>query len=258
MTGITGYGKVYTSLCFFYRIAFHNHMKFYQASLQTCSQATGAVVVIDVIRAFTTAAFAFAAGAESIVLVSTVEEAVVLRNQIPDSLISGEVGGLPPEEFDFGNSPTEFVGIDLKNRRLIQRTSSGTQGVVKSSNAEILLTASFCNAQATVDYLKSYSPESVTFVATGFGYKGLGAEDVACAQYLESLMKDMNTDPEPFLKIVRESKASRYFADPKNTMFKWQDIEYCTEVDRFNFAMVVSLKNGRLVMIPVSDAQNLL
>lgn len=37
------------------------------------ASATGDVVIIDVVRAFTTAAYAFAAGIEEIVLVATVE-----------------------------------------------------------------------------------------------------------------------------------------------------------------------------------------
>jgi 2-phosphosulfolactate phosphatase len=74
-------------------------MKFKKESLQTCSQATGLVVVIDVIRAFTTAAFTFAEGAKAIKLVSTVEEALFLRNQNPNTLVMGEVKGLPPDGF---------------------------------------------------------------------------------------------------------------------------------------------------------------
>lgn len=231
-------------------------MKFNKETLQTCSQATGVVVVIDVIRAFTTAAFAFGEGAESITLVSTVEEAFDLRDQIPNALVIGEVKGLPPEGFDFGNSPTEFVGADLKNNHLIQRTSSGTQGVVNSHNAETLLAASFCNAQATVNYIKKIAPESVTFVVTGLGPEGRGEEDLACAEYLESELKGANRDPGPYLTRVLECRTSQLvFADPEKTMFPWQDILHCTALDRFNFAMVVSRKNGRLVMKPVSETQ---
>ena len=46
----------------------------------------GVVVVIDVLRAFTTAAFAFAAGAREIVLVSTVDEALALRERLAGAL----------------------------------------------------------------------------------------------------------------------------------------------------------------------------
>jgi 2-phosphosulfolactate phosphatase len=55
-----------------------------RATLDTCAQATGTVVVIDVLRAFTTAAYAFAAGAADITLVGATEEAFALRERNPD------------------------------------------------------------------------------------------------------------------------------------------------------------------------------
>ena len=51
-------------------------------------QARGVVVVIDVMRAFTTAAYAFGAGVVEIDLVATVEEALALPG-----FRMGEVGG---------------------------------------------------------------------------------------------------------------------------------------------------------------------
>lgn len=62
-------------------------MEIQRATLDNCSAATGIVVVIDVIRAFTTAAFAFDAGARDVVLVSTVEEALNLRERMPGALV---------------------------------------------------------------------------------------------------------------------------------------------------------------------------
>lgn len=220
--------------------------------MQTCAGATGVVVVVDVIRAFTAAAYAFAAGAEDIVLVATVEEALALREQHPGSLVMGELGGLPPEGFDFGNSPFALIGADLTGRRLIQRTSKGTQGVIRSENAEYLLTSSLCCAQATVDFINELSPDVVTFVETGLGPDGRGEEDVACADYLQMLLVGAKPDPEGYIERVKMSSTSqRLFADPGKPQFLWQDIECCVDVDRFDFAMPVERQNGLLVMKPV-------
>ncbi len=98
-------------------------MIFSRATLNNCAAATGTVVVIDVLRAFSTAAFAFAAGVSDILLVREVEEAEALRLQFPEARITGEVGGRHVPGFDFGNSPSELMGVDLAGRRLIQRTS---------------------------------------------------------------------------------------------------------------------------------------
>jgi 2-phosphosulfolactate phosphatase len=234
-------------------------MKIEQASLQTCAEATGVVVVIDVIRAFTTAAFAFAADAESITLVSTVEEAVELRQQRPQALVMGEVRGLPPAEFDFGNSPFALIGIDLASRHLIQRTSAGTQGVVRSKKADQLLASSFCCAQATAETITSLSPEKVTFVVTGLGPDGRGEEDVACAEYLAALLEGSESDPEVYVKRARECRTSQgMFADPSRPEFHWEDIECCMSVDRFDFSMIIERQNGLLVMKPYKNQRRVL
>jgi 2-phosphosulfolactate phosphatase len=69
-------------------------MQFQRATLANCHLAIGAVVVIDVIRAFTTAAYALAGGLQEILLAGSVEEAFHLRRRFPDALIMGEVNGL--------------------------------------------------------------------------------------------------------------------------------------------------------------------
>lgn len=56
----------------------------------------GAVVVIDVIRAFTTAAYAFGSGAREIYLVGDVDEALDFKAAHPGTLALGENRGLRP------------------------------------------------------------------------------------------------------------------------------------------------------------------
>src|SRR5687768_8749101 len=118
-------------------------LKFHYTDLEDCHTATGVVILIDVLRAFSTAASAFSRGAKEIMLVSTVEEALFLKTQFLNAKAMGEVGGLPPEGFDFGNSPTHINEVDLSGITLIQRTGAGTQGAVRSRNAEVMLAASF-------------------------------------------------------------------------------------------------------------------
>ena len=219
-----------------------------QANNQTCGDATGAVVVIDVLRAFTTAAFAFAAGAREILLVSAVAEALALRERFPGSFVMGEVDGLPVAGFDFSNSPGDLIGRDFGGARFIQRTSAGTQGVVRSRSAGLLLASSFVCAGATARYLLRQAPARVTYVVTGIYPDRDGDEDAACADYQTELLRGGAPDPAPNLQRVRDSVPGRIFADPARPEFPAADLEHATALDRFGFAMVVERRDGLLAM----------
>jgi 2-phosphosulfolactate phosphatase len=223
-------------------------MHIQRATLQTCHQFTGAVVVIDVLRAFTTAAYAFAAGANDILLVSTVEEALALRQQFPGSLAMGEVGGLPPLGFDLGNSPAALLNADLHGRRLIQRTGAGTQGIVRSVRAEALLAASFVCAAATVRLLRQLHPPTVTFVITGANEQHTGDEDAACADYLAACLRGIPPPIEPFLERVRAASPGQIIVPENRPDLQALDLQCATYLDRFDFVMQVERQAGLLVM----------
>lgn len=224
-------------------------MKFNRTSLETCENAVGFVIVIDVLRAFSTAAYAFAKGVNDIRLVSTIEDAFRLKENIPQSLIMGESEGLKVPGFDFGNSPPQFDKLSLEGKHLIQRTSSGTQGVVRSRNAEVLLAASFCNVGATSKYIAALSPPEVTFVITGLRPGGWGDEDAACADYMEALLIGHEPDHSPYLQRVIDSPPGRLFQDPELVDYPLKDLEYCLAIDRFGFALPIRKQGEHLLMI---------
>jgi 2-phosphosulfolactate phosphatase len=223
-------------------------MNFRYANLETCHEANGLVVVIDVIRAFTNAAFAFSRGAKEIYPVSTVEEALKFKAEVPNSLACGEVGGLPPEGFDFGNSPTHTHTLDLNGYILVQRTGAGTQGIVRSVNADVTLAASLVVANATVRHIHNLNPESVTFVITGQLSEGRGDEDLACGEYFEAVLNGQRPDPAPYIDRVYKSRDALFHLDPSLPEFPISDLDYCTNIDAFDFVMSITKENGRPVM----------
>ena len=223
-------------------------MKFHYTNLETCHAATGVVVVIDVIRAFTNAAFAFSRGAKEIYPVSGVDEALQFKADVPNSLACGEVGGLPPEGFDFGNSPTQTNLLDLNGKVIVQRTGAGTQGIVKSVNANTVLAASLVVASATVKYIQQLELTAVTFVITGqYGTDG-GDEDLACAEYLEGLLNGDQPNPAPYVERVLRSRDALMHLDPNLPAFPRTDLDHCSHIDAFDFVMLVTKENGRNVM----------
>lgn len=219
------------------------------------------VVVIDVLRAFTTAAYAFGAGAQQIIVTSTVDEAIKLRYRFSDSLIMGEVDGLQVPDFDLSNSPVQISQHDLQAKLLIQRTSAGTQGLVRSQGAEHLFAASFVVAKATVHTIQQISPTEVSFVLTGFSPGSryipgkidstlFGDEDAACAEYIARILLGEQPEAQVYLKRVYDSRAGKIFADPNRPELPASDLGLCTALDRFDFAMRVERNAEMLVMRP--------
>jgi 2-phosphosulfolactate phosphatase len=227
-------------------------MDIHYATLETCANTTGTVVVIDVWRSFTTTAFAFAAGARDIIPAGSTEEALTLGERYPGALLMGmgELAGAPATGFDFGNSPSTLLGHDWRDRRIIQCTPNGTQGIVRSENAETLLASSFVCAGATARYIKQQSPARVTFVSTE-----PEGEDQACGEYIESLLRDETPDTATFLDPIRDTALQRIHTFvSKGIMTEAQgaelkaDLDCCLSVNYFDFAMLVQRQEGLLVM----------
>jgi 2-phosphosulfolactate phosphatase len=204
---------------------------------------TGAVVAIDVIRAFTTAAYAFSAGARAIYLVAGVDEALALVAAHPGAVAMGEMGGLRPDGFGLSNSPARAAAADLDGRLVVQRTSAGTQGVVAAGAADRLWAASLVVASATAAAVEGAGLGAPTYVITGrFPDREdrPGTDDLLTAEHVEALRLGLDPDPAAVAHAVAATdEAARTLAlgpdhvDPT-------DIALATAVDRFPFAMEVT------------------
>jgi 2-phosphosulfolactate phosphatase len=84
-------------------------------------------VVVDVLRASSSIVTLLERGCEAVVAAPDIEEARRLRRVLPAYLLCGEAGGLPPEGFDYGNSPVEFSRLELAGKSAILATSNGTR-----------------------------------------------------------------------------------------------------------------------------------
>ncbi|HKW79297.1 MAG TPA: 2-phosphosulfolactate phosphatase [Candidatus Limnocylindria bacterium] len=200
-------------------------------------------MIVDVFRAFTTAAFCAAAGAREIVLVADHEEALAMKREEPRLFLTGEIGGRPIPGFDIGNSPSAIEKLDLAGRRVVQRTSSGTQGVVAATNARAILLGSFVVASATARYLRG--ADEVTLVAMGHGATEDADEDGACARYIAALL----AGGDPGMPAVRLD--ADHSAEGWPDWFPRRDAELALEVDRFDFALPVTREKGLLIARPV-------
>lgn len=203
--------------------------------------ATGHAVIVDVFRAFTTAAFCVAAGAREIVLLADHAEALRMKQRDASLFLSGEIEGKPIPGFDVGNSPSVIERLDLTGRRVVQRTSSGTQGVIAASGARAILLGSFVIASATARYISRVA-DDVTIVAMGPNDER--DEDLACAGYIAGLLRDER----PAIPPINMPGDDPAIGWPE--WFPRRDAELACEVDRFDFALPVEREGGLLVARP--------
>lgn len=226
-------------------------MKIHKIKRDRCSEVIGLAVVIDVIKAFTTAAYAFHAGTEQMILVGPIEEAFKLYSENPHYQLIGESFGYPIEGFHYHNSPTEIGNKNLKGRTLVLRTSSGTQGVVNCTQASHILAASFVVAEATLQKILEIEPKEVTFVITGTRN---GDEDAALADYFEARLTQKKASLESFLQRVLESPhGSHALANPKAINCSKKDLDSVMRVDAFDFALEVRKEKELFVMRPTKN-----
>lgn len=204
------------------------------------ARARGTVVVIDVLRAFTTAAVVLDRGASAVVLVSDVDEALRLRGSDPSLLLMGERDGAPIAGFDLSNSPSEALTADVAGRRIVHRTTAGTRGVVAAQGAQRRVAASFVCAGATVRLLRRWRPSALTFVVTGAHSGRDGDEDRALADHLLARL-DGDDDATPYLQRVRAAAARLGFGSSERPELAQADVDIACDVDRYDHAMPIDV-----------------
>ena len=211
-------------------------------------RARGLAVIIDVFRAFTTAAYVMANGAERIIPVGSLEEAFELKRLNPDWVLMGERDGRRVGGFDYGNSPWEVRDVDFAERTVIQTTGSGTQGIVNATGAEEILLGSFVTASAIIRHIHRTSPEVVSLVALGSRGVVPSAEDEFCASYIEGAVMGRALDFEEIKRRIRGSPSGAKFFDPAQPQFHEEDFHMALELDRFDFILMVERDAGLYVV----------
>jgi len=202
-------------------------------------KAKGLTVVIDVFRAFSTACYVFAAGASKIIPVEHVEEAFKLKRILKDVVMLGERNERKVPGFDFGNSPTHIMNQNFGGKTIIMTTSSGTRGIANATLADEIITGSFVNAEAIINYIRQKNPAELSLVCMGYEGRYPTQEDTFLAEYVRDKLQNKETDFEKMKQILRTGDGARLL-DPAND--EWSpasDFELCLDPDRFNFVLKI-------------------
>ncbi len=206
--------------------------------LEGAKNAEGFAVIIDVFRAFSTACYVFGSGAERIILSETPEEALRLKKENPGYILAGERGGKMVEGFDFGNSPSAFVGKDLSGETVILTTSAGTRGIIAARNSDEIITGSFVNAAAVAEYIRQRNPGRVSLVCMGWNACEPADEDRLYADYIQGCLEGNPPDFVEIKKYIQHESLTKSFlylgSEPSAPK---EDLARCLSLDRFNFVL---------------------
>jgi 2-phosphosulfolactate phosphatase len=210
-------------------------------------------VVLDILRATSTMVSALANGAEGIVPVSHITEALRMRNMRPDVILGGERDGVRiggkltgGVDFDLGNSPREYAREKVSGKLIVSTTTNGTRALRACARAKATWIASFLNLGATADALRRRAPEHLLFVCSGThdqaAYEdvlgagglcdllwttlatGLIADSAQMARRLFTLEKDRLGEA---ISITRNGKRLMAHAELR------EDVAFCAQIDRF-------------------------
>jgi len=151
-------------------------------------------VVFDVLRATSTMAMALSNGAEAIVPVAGIAEALRLRERQPAVLLAGERDGVRIRasltgsiDFDLGNSPREFTRDKVQGKTIVMTTTNGTRALRACAGARRALVCSFLNLRATAEFLAKKGPFPLLLVCGGTEEEA-AYEDVLGAGALSELL----------------------------------------------------------------------
>lgn len=210
-------------------------------------RASGVAVIIDVFRAFSTEMYIFNQGARYIIPVQTLDEAYALKKEYPDYLLIGERGGVKPEGFDYGNSPTEIQSVDFTNKVIVHTTSNGTKGLLLATGADEVLTGSFINAAAIVKHIKKLNPKNISLVSTSPNIHEENNEDVMLAYYLRDCLEGKEPSEDDIKQMMKKTAAYSLLFDEVGVPAT--DFDLCLDFNRMNFVVRQEIREGRKVLV---------
>lgn len=151
------------------------------------------VLVVDLLRATTTATALFEQGLHTLILAESLASAQTLRQD--GEVLVGEAGGLTPEAFDFGNSPLELRGKDFSGKTAVLTTSNGTRAAhLAARSSERVLLACLNNASAACRVATSLAEKEVAILCAGMAGKA-SPDDTYTAGILATRLVSLGLTP---------------------------------------------------------------
>ena len=214
------------------------------------------IIVVDILRATTTAITALANGAKAIIPASASDEAARIAQNLERGavLLAGERKGDPISGFDLGNSPGEMLPEVVGGKTLVMATTNGTPAIAAAEAGSPALIGAAVNFTAVVERCRPLAAEhgEISILCAG-RERGFALEDAyAAGRFAQALIPagarrkvELNDAAVAALELIKRygdrwkravsaSAAARILAEKG---YK-DDVHAATDADRYDLVPV--------------------
>jgi 2-phosphosulfolactate phosphatase len=225
-------------------------------------------VVFDIFRATSSMITALGNGANAVIPVSEIGEALEIRRRDPQVLLAGERDGLliraylsGGTDFDLGNSPSEFTRDKVAGKTIAMTTTNGTRALRACAHAKTVLVSAFLNLKATADWIMRERPENLLLICSGT-FEQTAYEDVLGAGAMCDALWDECTKSEiadsalmahrlyqlDKKDLTNAASNSRNGRRLQSRPALKNDVTFCLQHNVFDFTAALQ-KDGRVVKV---------
>ncbi len=226
-------------------------------------------LVVDVLRATSVMAVLFGRGLRAGWLAGSIEEGRAIRAALGDRSggiwLCGEANSLPPEGYDYGNSPLEYEGLDLPAEAVLA-TTNGTPALLVCAAAPLTMPAAPLNAAAVVR-VAFEAGRDVLIVCSGrvdaaTGRRVEGDDDTLAAGLLVErlVLLGARAGDEAVYALQQFEAARDHLGEVMRHTFHGAsisaigfgpDLERCCEPDVYDTVATLRMEDGRAVLRPL-------
>lgn len=193
------------------------------ARAPTPTAGSDVVVLIDVLRSGTAAAILLERGLVSLGLTASLKQARL--RAAPGTLLFGEREGIPPEGFNYGNSPADLAGLEVAGKDGVMTADNLPRALSRLGTARHVLLGSLYNAEAVTRRALELAESEVSLVCCGLsGEEDL--DDSLTAGFLAAQLKVLAEDAGATVDLVGAARFAisllRAFPDPFEAL--WQSV----------------------------------
>jgi 2-phosphosulfolactate phosphatase len=224
-------------------------------------------LVVDVLRATSVMAVLFGRGLQALYPAASTDAARSAHAELASGdgrvLLIGEEHALPPEGFDYGNSPSEFAALEELPATAVAATTNGTPALLACASAELVMPAAPLNAHAAVDRAQGAGHPVLVVCA---GLRGEPADDdlLAAGLLVERFVRaGARPGTEAAIALERYEAVSDDLAGAFRAAEHGQilvesgfgeDLEFCASSDRYDVAAALDTSGPRAVLRPLTGA----